>query len=247
VFVAFTYCTQVLHLSEHAAYGRIDAARTAQKWPIVLDLLADGSLHLTALSLLSRHLTVENHASVLAAARHKSKREVEEISASLQPQPPVPSAIRKLPTAPPAMMASAVPDVETTPRSTATTEPPASPTSRTEVKPLPPQHYKVQFTIPRETYDKLRQAQDLLRHRVPNGDVAVIVDRALTLLLSELHKTKHAAVERPRASQANAVHSRHVPADVKRAVWDRDGGDVHSLKTSGCAVSALPRAGSGTR
>ena len=27
----FTYCTQVLHLSEHAAYGRIEAARAARK------------------------------------------------------------------------------------------------------------------------------------------------------------------------------------------------------------------------
>ena len=30
----FTYCTQVLHLSEHAAYGRIEAARAARKWPV---------------------------------------------------------------------------------------------------------------------------------------------------------------------------------------------------------------------
>lgn len=35
----FTYCTQVLHLSEHAAYGRIEAARAARRFPVVLDLL----------------------------------------------------------------------------------------------------------------------------------------------------------------------------------------------------------------
>src|SRR6478672_5736959 len=40
----FTYCTQVLHLSEHAAYGRIEAARTARRFPIVLQLLADGAI-----------------------------------------------------------------------------------------------------------------------------------------------------------------------------------------------------------
>jgi hypothetical protein len=27
----FTYCTQVLHLSEHAAYGRIEAARVTRR------------------------------------------------------------------------------------------------------------------------------------------------------------------------------------------------------------------------
>jgi hypothetical protein len=32
----FTYCTQVLHLSEHAAYGRIEAARTARRFPVLL-------------------------------------------------------------------------------------------------------------------------------------------------------------------------------------------------------------------
>jgi len=45
----FTYCTGYLHLSEHAAYGRIEAARAARKFPAVLDRLADGSITLTAI------------------------------------------------------------------------------------------------------------------------------------------------------------------------------------------------------
>ena len=98
----FTYCTLVLHFSEHAAYLRIEAARAARKWPRVLDLLADGTLHLTALSLLAPHLTPENLESTLAAAGHKSKREVEGIVAALHPQPAVPPSVRKLPAAQPA-------------------------------------------------------------------------------------------------------------------------------------------------
>src|SRR3972149_4600723 len=39
----FTYCVQVLHLSEHAAYGRIEAARAARRFPVVLDGLAGGT------------------------------------------------------------------------------------------------------------------------------------------------------------------------------------------------------------
>ncbi len=92
----FTYCTQVLHLSEHAAYLRIEAARAARRWPDILGLLADGALHLTAVGLLAPHLTLENHERALAAARHKSKREVEEIVAALRPLPAVPSSVRKL-------------------------------------------------------------------------------------------------------------------------------------------------------
>jgi len=42
----FTYCVQVLHLSEYAAYSRIEAARAARRYPIILDLLGDGSVNL---------------------------------------------------------------------------------------------------------------------------------------------------------------------------------------------------------
>ena len=95
----FTYCTQVLHLSEHAAYGRIEAARAARKCPGVLDLLKDGSLTLTTITLLSAHLTADNHLGLLNEARHKSKRDVEHIVARLRPQPAVPAVVRKLPEA----------------------------------------------------------------------------------------------------------------------------------------------------
>jgi hypothetical protein len=33
------------------------------------------------------------------------------------------------------------------------------------------------FTVSRQTHDKLRHAQDLLRHQIPNGDPAVTIDR----------------------------------------------------------------------
>ena len=49
----FTYCTQVLHLSEHAAYGRIEAARAARRFPVVLERLVDGEITLTAIGLLA--------------------------------------------------------------------------------------------------------------------------------------------------------------------------------------------------
>jgi hypothetical protein len=39
----FTYCTQVLHLSEHAAYGRIEAARAARKCPALLEAIGSGA------------------------------------------------------------------------------------------------------------------------------------------------------------------------------------------------------------
>lgn len=91
----FTYCTSVLRFSEHAAYGRIEAARAARRFPMILDMLANGELTLTAVNLLSAQLTLENHAEVLEAARYKSKREVEVLLSALRPRPDVPTAVRR--------------------------------------------------------------------------------------------------------------------------------------------------------
>ena len=197
----FTYCTHVLRLSEHAAYGRIAAARAARTFPAILDRLTDGSLTLTAVTLLAPHLTPENHLEVLAAARHQSKRAVEAIVARLRPQPAVPATIRKLP-APveiaQRLQAADVGHAEETPLMLA--PPPPAPRPAL-VTPLAPERYKVQVTLSRATHDKLRRAQDLLRHAIPTGDLAVLLDRALTLLLS---RPREGPARRGRAATADA-------------------------------------------
>src|SRR5205809_1035579 len=60
-------------------------------------LLAEGSLNLTAVGPLGRHLTRDNYRAVLAQAKGRSKSEVEELVARIHPQPDVPASIRKLP------------------------------------------------------------------------------------------------------------------------------------------------------
>ena len=200
----FTYCTQVLHLSEHAAYGRIEAARAARRYPILLKLLADGALTLTAVGLLSPHLTADNHRDVLEAARRKSKREVEQLVARLHPRPDVPPSVRKLPERSP----SPSPPFEagkcsgSSPQDRAADRLMPSAIRPAVIGPVTSERYKVQFTLTRETHDKLRQAQDLLRHQIPNGDPAVIFDRALGVLLEQLEKTKLAAVRTSARSES---------------------------------------------
>jgi hypothetical protein len=202
----FTYCTQALHLGEHAAYARIEAARAAQKFPIILERLADGSLTLTAVGLLKPHLTAENHVRVLDAAAHKSKHDVERLVASLSPQPDAPSIVRNLPTSSSAAMTS-VAVIE-----------------RAEIKPTGPERYRMHLTISRDAHDKLRRVQDLLRHKIPNGDLGAIFDKAISLLLQETLKGKAAATERARSMSATSTHARRIPAAVRRAVWQRDDG-----------------------
>ena len=97
----FAYCREVLALSEGEAYNRVVAARAVRKFPLVLDRLADGSVNLTTIRLLFKHLTVENHGELLDASARKSKRDVERLVASRFPQPAVPFfSVRKVPASP---------------------------------------------------------------------------------------------------------------------------------------------------
>ncbi len=48
----FTYCTHVLRFSEHAAYHRIEAARAAREFPMLLTLVAEGEVTMTTVALL---------------------------------------------------------------------------------------------------------------------------------------------------------------------------------------------------
>jgi hypothetical protein len=215
----FTYCTQALHLAEGAAYNRIETARTARRFPMILDGLEEGSLTLTTVRLLAPHLTVENHESVLASARYKRKQDIEQIVASLNPKPAVPTMIRKLPIPPQREAKTNAPDLA----SPAAEELPAAeefalPPPRAIIAPLAPERFKVQLTISRDTREKLDRVQVLARHAIPNGDLTTIFDRALTLLLNELERPS------PRRPSEPSEGSRHIPAAVKREVWRRDDG-----------------------
>ena len=210
----FTYCTRVLRLSEHAAYGRIEAARAARRFPVVVERLESGELTLSNLSLLRPHLTDENCLARLDLVRFASKRDVERLVAASAPQSDVAPLIRKLPNqasgltravqAAPGSSSSNAWSVEsntvhdgasrssdapcdTRPggTSTAILVAPAVAPSRPAVvvRALAPGRYKIQFTVNQDTHDKLRRAQDLVRHAIPDGDVAVIFDRALSALL----------------------------------------------------------------
>jgi hypothetical protein len=74
----------------------------------------------------------------------------------------------------------------------------AAPPRRPLVSPLALDRYEIRFTVSAKTCEKLRLAQDMLRHAVPTGDPAEIVDRALTVLLEDLARKKFAATKRPR-------------------------------------------------
>ena len=241
----FTYCTQVLLLSESAAYSRIAAARWGRKFPEILDWLADGSLTLTAITLLVPVMTSRNGLALLNRARHKSRRQVERIVAELNPKPDVATVVRKTPMPVTSMQAPSHDfDAAAHEASSPPTQPTPIPmptsllTTRTarppDVRPLSAETYKVQFTLSRRGYEQLCRAQDLLRHAIPNGDAGVIFERALSVLVEDLERTKLAATARPqRSPRATSKHSRHIAAAVKREVCRRDGDRCAYVGTHG--------------
>jgi len=231
----FVYCTQSLHLSESAAYARITAARASRSFPGIIRYLTDGTVTLTTISLLAAHLTDDNHEALLGAARYKSRREVELLVASLVPQPDIASTVRRMPdrhVSTDAPTPTQPAEFGTVPTLASPVTPPESTrlpsrsaTGRPSVAPLGGGRYLLRVMLGTGAHEKLERARALLRHQIPNGDPAEVVERALTVLVEQLEKVKHASTRKPRANSPTGVAtSRHVPAAVKRAVWMRDGG-----------------------
>src|SRR4051812_5108361 len=214
----FAFCVDELGFSEDQAYNRTTVARAARRVPAMLDSLRSGAVHLTGLRLLARHLTEQNHRDLLAEAAGKSKRQIEEIVARLDPKPRVPDSVRKHPVrkqatlemASPAQAASAAPREQ-----------------RALVAPLSEDTFGVHFTASRVLRDKFRRAQDLLRHRIPSGDIAAVFEKALDSLIEKVEKERFAVVPKPRTDAtevAGHASSRQAPAAIRRYVYARDGG-----------------------
>ena len=210
----YIYCRAALGLSEWEAYNRIEVARAVRRFPVILELLAEGAMTLTAVRLLAPHLAPANYREVLGAARGKRKAEIEEMVASLSPQPDVRCSVRRLPAPPtlgstppvadgmsavPVASSDAASDVEAAlpaPLALLAQIPGSIP--RAAVTPLSPDRYKFQVTIGGATLEKTRLAKDMLGHAIPSGDDAAILDRAYTALLAELLKKKFAQTPKPK-------------------------------------------------
>jgi hypothetical protein len=84
------------------------------------------------------------------------------------------------------------------------------PPARARIEPLSEARYKLQLTASAALRDKLERARDLMRHRNPAGDLAVVVERALDALLVQLEKERLGTTTSPRStpqSRATALPS----------------------------------------
>jgi len=304
----YAYCIHALRLSEYAAYNRIEAARVARRFPVVLRLLASGDLLLSAVGVLARHLTSENCESLIETAAGKSKREVERLVAGLAPSgqcsdtPGHPSAATcaSRPTLSPRAQvririragteeksfrargrppgrAVGVPRPGCTelslfgpeglksieesnwPAKAASQNAPDSPvTARPSSPELPEQttEYRITLTFDAATWGELETARDLLRHSIPDGNLNLVMARAVRELADRLATRKHGGFRRMDAlaeatkaqnpdaardpdrlgdSRSRDLERRHrrISAGVRRAVWARDQGRCAFVAASG--------------
>jgi hypothetical protein len=215
------YCTGVLRFCDAQAYNRIHAARLARRFPLILEKLRRGELHLSGINVLGPRLTPANFDELLDAATHKSKRQIECLLADREPVKDAPERIRRLP-APREIRRAAV------------TRAPMPPTRRTEIQePLGSQRFRVQFTASPELKEKIDEAKTLLRHSVPSGDLAEVLLRALTRLIEAEKKRQFGLTERPRKSVGEPRGKRAIPAHIRRHVYRRDEGRCTYLSASG--------------
>jgi 5-methylcytosine-specific restriction endonuclease McrA len=255
------YCMHEFGMSEDVAIERIRVARTARRFPAIFPALADGRLNMTAVLLLTPHLTPqvtpERAGELLAAAANKTKNEIRLLLAERFPRPDVPTLVQAIgtprmqvspdsPESPGLQLSPDSPEslaLQVSPDSPALQLSPDSlgrPTPRARVTPLSPGRFAWQVTVDQETQDLLCYTQSLLSHSVPSRDIPKVLKRCLELGVEALEKQKFAKCvrSRPRRSSANG---RYVPAEIRRIVWPRDGGQCTFVSEAGKRCEARDR------
>ena len=242
----YVYCVGQLKMSEDIACKRIRAARAARRFPFILHGLADGRLRLSGVVMLAPHLTEATAEGLLAAAVDRTNAGIECLLAERFPRPDVPTLIVPLSPAP-AVTPAAAPAVPLEPPVETPAEPMAVPGTelsaarrievsvlRPKVTPTSPGRVALLAPLRLETHDLLRDVQNLLGHAIAPGDVDAVLHFALRTAKEKLLQRKCAATERPPAGRRrSSSDGRHIPAEVRRAVWERDGGQCTFTSDTG--------------
>jgi len=165
---------------------RVTAAYLIVDYPVVLTMLRARQLHLSGLLLLSPVLDASNYDDRLNAAVGKSCAQIKLLVATWEPKPHVPTTVFKVKVDErPGLFAAKVEErraqelvqVAEWPVEAPRLELPPPPRAP-QPEPLDAGHYKLKLTIDAETYDELMRLRDLVRHSVPDGDIAKVISKA---------------------------------------------------------------------
>jgi len=254
----FHFLHRELGMSKGAAFYRKTAAELVQRFPEVIEPLRDGRLCITTVIELAKVITAENRHEVLPRFFHRSKSEAKAVSAALAPaEAPAkrevvtqvkpmrleerrPSAIQPGQPVQPVELVRPDPGARTTARAEAVAHapPPAPGPRRDGTEPLTAELHRLHVTVSNRFLEKLERAKAALSHSHPGGGAEEILEAGLDLLLERRAK-RQGLVENPRKEERPCAPD-HVPARVKRAVWERDGGRCQwPLESGGVCGSTL--------
>lgn len=238
----YVYIMKKYHYSGSGAYRRIQAAKLSQRYPEILNYLQSGQLNLTTISLLEPHMKGPGHgngqANLIKKALGKSKGEVETLIAEVTHVEKVyPDKIRKLP----------VPK-KVTPTSGSGLQNLVKPLIGGQEKlgtPLkgslsfsgPTPKVKIEFVADEKVARKIERAKQILRHKFPKGKLEEIINQALEDLLEKRDPSRKLCRKLLRSKSAQSYNNkklttRHIPAPIRRQVWQRDTGQC-SYKSPG--------------
>jgi 5-methylcytosine-specific restriction endonuclease McrA len=215
------YCVQKQRRTRDSARKHIHAAHTAEKFPVLFDLIRQGQIHLSGVVLLAAHLTPENVDDLVAAAAYKSKEEIRQLL-----QFRLAKADNQTELAGPATgpeVGSESEDSDPPTQSTAECVPCAP--GRTESAQVVVTATSVRLD------DEMKQLVGearMLGYQLRSDDPMEVVRRGLRLLVGQLRKKK---TREPRARKTE--NPRCIPTSVMNAVWNRGHGRCTFVGDSG--------------
>jgi HNH endonuclease len=114
----------------------------------------------------------------------------------------------------------------------------ARPRREVVLEPLSAERYRIQLNASAQLKRKLEHAVDLLSHSNPSGELSVVIERALDLLIQRVERERFGQTKSPRGGLALALKKskksvkirafhgvirQRIPNDTKRQIASRDG------------------------
>ena len=111
----------------------------------------------------------------------------------------------------------------------------------TRITPLAPKRYALHYTVGQSAYEKLQYALALAGHQMGPKDLPAAMECAFDAWIHELERSKFAKTSRPHGSSRRGGSFRHIPAEIKRRVWERDHGQCTFVSENGKRCPATSR------
>jgi 5-methylcytosine-specific restriction endonuclease McrA len=203
-----------LGLTESSACRRIAAARLLARFPQIAPHLFANRVTVTGLVALREVLDETNVDEVLERASGLSEPAVRQLVERMR--------FAADPTTPVEVVSAGQLALATAPAAAVAADEVATP-SCTEVTTEPEALEVVTLRVGREFFEELEAVRRLLSHAVPGGKKEDVLLHVLRIQRKQLERRRHGSQKRKSAPVA-AGDTRHIPAAVRREVFEREGG-----------------------